>query len=245
MGAVTNTAVPEGARDYSIIIDMKERRWLRRRVLAWFDEYGRSFPWRAADDPFEVLIAELLLQRTRADLVPEVFRVFLRRYPDAPALATADSADVVDVLRPLGFLHRSARLPALARVLVERFKGSVPRTEKELLSLPGVGRYVANAVLVVAFNKRRPLLDPNVIRLIGRVFGVSSSRRRARDDERLWAFLTELLPRRRSREFALGLIDLGAVVCVARRPRCFSCPLRDRCVALAGGRVTPAQPNDS
>ena len=221
-------------------VDESRRRWLRRRVLAWFDDEGRSFPWRIANDPYAVLIAELLLQRTRADLVPATFESFLSDYPHAHALASADAADVVEALRPLGFLHRSARLPSLAREMVERFGGAVPSRESELRSLPGVGQYVANAVLVVAFGKRRPLLDPNVIRLLGRALGISSAKPRARDDPRLWETLTELLPRRRSREFALGLIDLGAVVCVPRRPRCFRCPLREKCIAFNRGLVAPA-----
>jgi A/G-specific adenine glycosylase len=227
----------------SLAVDESQRRWLRRRVLTWFDEQGRSFPWRVTDDPYAVLIAELLLQRTRADLVPTVFERFIRRYPDARALAEADPAEVVDALRPLGLLHRSARLPNLGRMLLDRFGGSVPSGESDLRSLPGVGRYVANAVLVVAFGRRRPLLDPNVIRLLGRAFGVASARTRAREDARMWGTLAELLPRRRSREFALGLIDLGAVVCVARRPRCLACPLRQRCIAFREGLVTPADPN--
>jgi A/G-specific adenine glycosylase len=223
----------------SAAVDDSQRRWLRRRVLAWFEEHGRSFPWRATDDPYAVLMAELLLQRTRADLVPKTFGRFLETYPDAHALAAADPADVVDTLRPLGFLHRSARLPTLARALVERHGGDVPTDEDDLRSLPGVGRYVANAVLVVAFGRRRPLLDPNVIRLLERALGISSPRARPRDDVTLWETLIELLPRRRSREFALGLIDLGAVVCVPRRPRCFACPLRERCIAFNEGLVTP------
>jgi A/G-specific adenine glycosylase len=216
--------------------------WLRRRLLSWFRDCGRSFPWRDTTDPYVVLIAELLLQRTRADLVEPVFNRFIASYPDACQLARADPIDVVELLRPLGFLHRSARLPGLARALVEEHGGRVPKSFPALMDLPGVGRYVANAVLALAFKERRPLLDPSVLRVLARVFGRESPRPRPRDDEQMWAFVDELSPRRGAREFNLALVDLGAIVCRRRRPRCYECPLQTRCRAFAEGTVTPAAP---
>jgi A/G-specific adenine glycosylase len=210
-------------------------------VLDWFDEHGRDFPWRERPGPYRVLIAELLLQRTRADLVLSMYERFIARYPNAAALAGARPREVVSFLRPLGFAHRSARLPQLARALCDRHGGEVPQSKEALLALPGVGEYVANAVLAVAFGERRPLLDPNVIRLIGRVVGRTSNRARPREDRALWDQLADLLPRRRAPEFALALVDLGAVICRPRRPRCYACPLRPRCSAFATGDVTPAE----
>jgi A/G-specific adenine glycosylase len=215
--------------------------WLRRRLRTWFVHSGRDFPWRRSQDPYAILLAELLLQRTRADLVPAVYERFLRRYPDPWALAAAENSEVLELLRPLGFVHRSARLPALGRVLVEQFEGRVPSTERELLTLPGVGRYVANAVLLLGFGKARPLLDPNVIRLLERVFDLRSARSRAREDPELWATLRRIVPRRNPAPVALALIDLGAVVCSSNRPRCAVCPLRPRCTAFQAGTVTPRQ----
>jgi A/G-specific adenine glycosylase len=220
--------------------DSRRARWLRERVLAWFASSGRAFPWRETHDPYHVLIAELLLQRTRADLVEPLYRRFVTEYPDAKALANADPVRVSEVLRPLGFAHRTARLPNLGRALVERHGGRIPRERADLLALPGVGEYVANAVRAVAFGEQEPLLDPNIIRLIGRVFGLRSDRARPRDDPALWSFIRSLLPRARAREFNLALVDLGAMVCRTRRPRCYSCPLRRRCMAFAAGEVTPS-----
>jgi A/G-specific adenine glycosylase len=217
-----------------------EKRWLTTRVLEWFETSGRTFPWRERRDPYRVLIAELLLQRTRADLVLPLYEKFLYRYPDPAALAHARPEEVADFLRPLGFVHRSRRLPALAQALLERHGGTVPRSKTSLLALPGVGMYVANAVLAVAFNERRPLLDPNVVRLIDRFFGFGSPKARPRDDPAVWAFVETLLPRRSAPEFGLALIDLGALVCRPRRPRCPLCPLRARCLAFATGAVAPA-----
>jgi A/G-specific adenine glycosylase len=217
---------------------LNDRAWLRRRVLAWFRRHGRSFPWRETEDPYRILIAELLLQRTRADNVARLYPRFIARFPTPQALARADTSDVESLLRPLGFAHRTRRLPELAGVLVEDYDGLVPATEQELLALPGVGPYVANAVLTLAYHERRPLVDPNVIRLIDRAVAIGSTRPRPRDDPRLSEALAILLPPHRAREFSLGLIDLGALICTAR-PRCGVCPLRGRCSALRAGRVVP------
>jgi A/G-specific adenine glycosylase len=186
------------------------------------------------------LIAELMLHRTRADLVEPYFRRFLRRYPDPAALAAADSDEVVELLRPLGFLHRSRRLRDLGTALLERHGGEVPTDRAALLQLPGVGPYIANAVLVVCFGHRLPLLDPNVIRVITRVFDYRTERARPRDDPALWDFVADLVPPREGLEFGLGLVDLGALICRPRRPRCPQCPLRDRCHAYRNKLVKPA-----
>jgi A/G-specific adenine glycosylase len=225
----------------SAVLGPIERRWLRRRVLEWYDEHGRDFPWRERPEPYRVLLAELLLQRTRADLVLPVYEQFVLRYPHATALAAADPVDVEAFLRPLGFAHRNARLPQIARELCERHDGQVPRSKEALLALSGVGEYVANAVLAVAFGERRPLLDPNVIRLIGRAIGWRSPRPRPRDDRALWGLLSDLMPKARAASFALALVDLGAVICRTRRPRCHECPLSERCAAFAAGEVNPAR----
>lgn len=221
-------------------IPASEKRWLRRRALDWFDKDGRDFPWRRQPDPYPVLVAELLLQRTRADLVLRLYESFLARYPNAAALAVAEPDDIVSFLRPLGFTHRSSRLPRLGQELCERHDGEVPQSKQALLALTGVGEYIANAVLAIAFDERRPLVDPNVIRLIGRMTERQSERSRPRDDRQLWDLIEGFLPRRRATAFGLALVDLGATICLVRRPRCHQCPLRPHCAAFASGTVASA-----
>jgi A/G-specific adenine glycosylase len=220
-------------------------RWLASRLRHWFRTNGRSFPWRRERDPFRVLIAELLLQRTRSDLVEASFRRLFDRYPTPGALARADPNDVEVLLRPLGFSHRSRRMPELARAIVESHDGVVPSKQEELRALPGVGRYIANAVLVIAFRRRLPLVDPNVIRVVGRVFGATSHRKRPRDDPSLWSFVESLLPTQDPDTFGLALVDLGTLICTPRRPQCFACPLRQRCSAFRTGGVTPHDVSES
>jgi A/G-specific adenine glycosylase len=213
-------------------------------VLSWALAHGRDFVWRRNSEPFDVLLAELLLHRTRADVVEAIFVQLRATYPTPQALARADEESVVELLRPLGYAHRARRLPSLGVALVERHDGRVPDQRDELLALPGVGPYIANAVLALAFGKPAALLDPNVIRIIGRVFGVRSDRARPRDDPMLWAFLEQLVPISKPAEFGLALVDLGALICVPRRPACAECPLSARCTAYRSGDVEPAVSSD-
>ena len=215
-------------------------RWLRQRVLSWAERHSRDFVWRRSSDPYDVLLAEVLLHRTRADAVERIFLRLRATYPTPADLAQADEDELMELLRSLGYSHRSRRMRLLGHALVERHAGLVPNDRAALLALPGVGPYIANAVLAGAFGERVPLLDPNVIRVIGRVFGVWSGRRRPRDDQMLWDFLQRLVPRARSAEFGLALVDIGALICVSRRPRCHECPLRLRCEAYVLGSVIPA-----
>src|SRR4051794_35834306 len=153
-------------------------RWLRQRVLSWAERHGRDFAWRRSSDPYHVLLAEVLLHRTRADVVEPIFLRLRATYPTPADLAQADEDGLMALLRPLGYSHRSRRLRSLGHALVERHAGVVPNDRAALLALPGVGPYIANAVLAGAFGERVPLLDPNVIRVIGRVYGIWSGRPR-------------------------------------------------------------------
>ena len=197
---------------------------IRRRLLRWYRENGRDFPWRHTRDPWAVLLAELMLQRTRADLVVPVYVEVLRRYPTAAALADAQPDDVEALLRPLGYLHRNARLRAAA----DACRDGVPRTMAALLRVPGVGRYAATATLSFAFGRRLAVIDPSVIRVLDRLGLGSSLRARPRDDPALWSAATAALPRRGSRKWNYAVLDLGALIC-RPTPRCPECPLLQVC----------------
>lgn len=197
---------------------------LRRKVLGWYRAEGRAFPWRYRDDPWEVLLSELLLQRTRADLVAPVYEETLRRWPTAGQLADASPGDVEAVLRPLGFLHRNRRVQAAAVAC----RAGVPHRMDALMAIPGVGRYVATATLSFAFRRHLAVIDPTVIRLFSRLGVATSARARGRDDPELWEAAQALMPRRDARTWNYAVLDLGATVCRAT-PRCGQCPLRTSC----------------
>lgn len=208
----------------------------RRLLLSWASGSRRSFLWREGTaSPYVVLVAEALLRKTRAESVEGVLRRLVRRYPRVTSLARARRKDVSGLLRPLG-LHRirTAALLGTARTVVGKYGGRVPRREKDLLELPHIGRYSANAILCFAYGRSRAIVDSNVARIYHRVFGVAAPLEIHKADE-LWRFARSLLPRRRVQEFNWALLDLGGLICTARRPRCGECPARRMCCAHLSG----------
>lgn len=204
--------------------------WFRRRLLAWGRANRRSFPWRETADPWRVLVAEVLLQRSRGKTVAKVFEVLFRRWPDAQAMSRARESSIAAVIRPLGLVRRAESLRAMAREVDVR--GGVPRTERELLELPGVGRYAANATLAVAFGVRAPVVDGVTARVYRRYLGLAS-RSPASADRELWVAATAASPSKQVREWNWAVLDLAAEVCLPARPRCSECPLVSRCAYAA------------
>lgn len=201
-------------------------RWFRRRLLAWGRENRRSFPWRETDDPWRVLVAEVLLQRSRGKTVAKVFEELFRRWPDAEALGRAREASIGSVIRPLGLVRRASRLRAMAREVV-RLEG-VPSDSDGLLALPGVGCYAANVTRVVGFGQRAPVVDGVTARVYRRYLGMSSDVP-ANSDPELWRVVDEVTPRGASRDWNWAVLDLASEVCLPLRPRCADCPLVERC----------------
>lgn len=210
---------------------MDRDRWFVTRLLAWGRSNGRTFPWRETRDPFRILVAEILLQRSRGKTVALVFDRLFERWPDAQALARARVDAIERVIRPLGLVKRAAALRAVAREVVRL--GGVPTSVEGLLELPGVGRYVANATVAVAFGKPAPTVDGVTARVYRRFFGLPSDRPPS-EDPALWEVVARVTPRRRVREWNWAVLDFASSVCLPRRPRCSECPLRLRCRWSAG-----------
>ncbi|MFM7880795.1 MAG: hypothetical protein ACKO8H_02665 [Microcystis panniformis] len=208
-----------------IALEAKKVKWFRRRIKTWFPENRREFPWRETEDPYRVLIAEIFLQRTRAENVVPVYREFLDRYPSLETLAAATLEEIRTAIAPLGLELRASQLQRAVRQLPD---GKIPRTEGELRALPGVGRYTANAVLAAAFHERAPVLDINVVRILERFFGLRGRGEKSRDDS-LWQAAEAIAPKTNVREWNWALIDFGALVCTSGQPRCPVCPLQKKC----------------
>ena len=204
------------------------RRAFRRRLLAWYRRHGRSLPWRRTRDPYRVLISEVMLQQTQVSRVVPKYREWLRRYPSLQVLAAASAGEVRETWRPLGYNVRPLRLRAIARTVVRRHGGRLPSTREELLALKGIGPYTAGAVLSFAFGRDAAILDTNVRRVLRRVW---IGERGRVGDRALWDLAGRLLPRGRAYDFNQALMDFGATVCTARRPRCAACPLARMCAS--------------
>lgn len=207
------------------------RKIFSKCLLVWWKNNKRDFPWRHTNDPYAVLIAEMLLRKTTAQQVDGLYKALIGKYPNAKSLSQADENELRDMIKPLGMEHKRAKLlREVSNVIIESYKGVIPSAQKELLQLPGIGPYAANAVLSFSHAQDVPMVDTNFVRLIERVFGLKSSRARARDDKQIWQFAETLIPKRRSKEFNLAIIDFAASVCRARSPKCEICPLTSICI---------------
>jgi len=201
------------------------------RLLAWFSKNGRhDLPWRQTRDPWHTLIAATLLRKTTTDQAAKMYVKFIEKFATPELLASADPADVKDMLRPLGMEHtRAQKLTELAREIIKRYDGIIPSTLEELKGLPLVGNYTASEVLCVAFGKDEPMVDRNMIRIMQRVFSFTSKKKRPHTDQLTWQFARTLIPPGSGREFNYGIMDFAHYVCKARDPLCQICLINDIC----------------
>lgn len=206
---------------------------------------GRTaLPWRRTKDPFSILVAEKLLQQTAARQgVVDAYRSLLERWPRPGALASAAVEEVRTILQPLGLPYRASELVAMSQVLVRQHQGIVPLTRRDLLALPGVGEYAANAVLSFTGRQETAVVDTNVSRLLRRLFGLEDAAPANPARSRtLYALASWLIAGKPSRELNYAVLDLTAELCTARKPRCEDCPLRTLCVMAASAEPGGSPP---
>jgi A/G-specific adenine glycosylase len=206
------------------------RRRFRRALLAWYRAHGRKLPWRQTSDPYHILVSEVMLQQTQVDRVLPKYHEWLEKYPSLDALAAADADEVSETWRPLGYNIRPRRLHEIARESVVRYGGSLPSDEETLRSFKGIGAYTAGAIRSFAFGQRAAIVDTNVARVLFRVFVARGDARAHAMRRHLWDVSATLVPRKHVFDFNQGLMDLGAMVCTARNPKCRSCPMRKQCI---------------
>lgn len=209
-------------------VDASTIRAIQEGVLAYWNAKGRkSLPWRQTRDPWRILVAEVLLRKTTSTQVIPVYEVLSRLRP--VEFLEMDTLELERVLRPLG-LHRvrAVQLQKIAEKVVELGESAL-KDEKVLEQLPGVGRYIRNAIMCFAFDAPVPTLDTNMIRVVTRVLNYVSNRSRPREDRRLWSLAEILVPHDYPREFNWAVLDLGADLCTPRKPKCTECSLAASC----------------
>lgn len=209
---------------------------LHERLLAWHEEHTRPLPWRETRDPYAILVSEIMLQQTGVERVLPKYRAWLERWPTWEALAQAPLGEVLRVWEPLGYNRRALWLHRIAQQVVRQWGGNLPQDPQLLTSLPGVGPCTCNALLCFAFSQDVPVLDTNVRRVLARaVLG-----REWAPSTAVFPIAQAFVPPGQGKVWNLALMDLGATVCLARRPLCLSCPLMDLCAwRVAGMPSTP------
>jgi A/G-specific adenine glycosylase len=205
------------------------RQRFRRQLLAWYDRHGRDLPWRTTDNPYHILVSEIMLQQTQVDRVLPKYAEWLERYPSFEALAGAPEHEVTAAWYPLGYNIRPKRLQSIAREAVANYGGRLPSDEATLLSFKGIGAYTAGAIRSFAFRERAAILDTNVARVLFRVFVRHGDPKSHAMKHRLWALSEILMPVKRVFDYNQALMDFGATVCSARKPRCGVCPMARSC----------------
>ena len=205
---------------------------IRRKVIKWFGTHGRDFPWRNTNDPYRVLIAEILLRRTTASAVSRVFAEFIDRFDSIERLARAREATIERALSSLGLQSRRAHeLKKMASFIYKEHSGTIPMNHEGLLALPGVGDYIASAVSNFAFGEPVPLVDGNVIHFVSRVFGIPF---KGPTDSKAWEFMKDFGGKQQEAKLYWGIIDLVATICLRKNPRCSICPLSEVCLYSKG-----------
>jgi len=202
----------------------------RRRLLRWYSRHARTFPWRTTKSPFRLLLAEMMLQRTRAEQVVPVYETLVAEAGSPALLAHLRLPTLRRILKPLGLSWRVANFRDVAHALITKHGGRLPETRPELTALPGVGDYVAGIILAVGLRQREWVVDSNIVRVYRRYFGLKTSKEGRRDR---WVIQTAKLyaDSRKPREATLALLDFASLVCKPCKPECHGCPVKRDCAS--------------
>jgi A/G-specific adenine glycosylase len=208
------------------------------KILHWYQSNARQLPWRETTDPYAVWVSEIMLQQTRVETVIDYFQRWMDRFPTLLDLAAVDRQQVLAVWEGLGYYRRAHNLHQAAGIVVEQHGGQIPSDLKALQSLPGIGEYTAAAISAIAFGQDKIALDGNLRRVIARLIDLNMDPRSSDGENRLRQWAETALPPGRASEFNQALMDLGAMICTPKSPRCQDCPLQSDCRAYARGTVT-------
>jgi A/G-specific adenine glycosylase len=207
------------------------------RLLGWYRAHQRDLPWRESRDPYRIWVAEIMLQQTRIAAVLPYYRRFLRRFPNVKSLARARQSEVLKLWSGLGYYSRARNLHAAAKQIVSLHDANFPRDLDAALSLPGIGRYTAAAVLSIAYDAPLAVLDGNVARVLARLAAVRGDLRASRTWQNLTDAAQRLLARKEASDWNQALMELGETICTPQSPRCTDCPIRRWCKAYAAVSV--------
>ena len=214
-----------------------DQKTFQESVLTWFDRHGRKeLPWQLNDTPYHIWVSEIMLQQTRVETVIPYYHKFIRHYPDVDHLARSSLDSILHQWSGLGYYARARNMYKAAQMISDQ--GCFPDTLESLMQLPGIGQSTAGAILSMAFNKRSPILDGNVKRVLSRFFGIAGWPGNSEVNKALWRVSEALTPVERVGDYTQGMMDLGAIICTRSNPACQLCPLGNDCLAKREGRIS-------
>jgi A/G-specific adenine glycosylase len=201
----------------------------RRRLLSWYRRHGRDLPWRGTRDPYAILVSEFMLQQTQVATVIPYYHKWLRTFPDFASLARSSENEVLHAWQGLGYYARARNLHATAKMVMDRYGENFPRGIEQMRQLSGIGKYTAHAVSSFAFDQSVAIIEANTGRVLARLFDLRESIDSGLGRRALWQYAASLLPKSDAATFNSALLDLGALICVARKPKCHVCPVKAFC----------------
>ena len=206
---------------------------IRTALLQWYSTHARDLPWRRTRNPYHILVSEIMLQQTQVDRVVPKYHAFLEQFPTLEALASASPGDVIRAWAGLGYNRRALNLQRAAQVVLAEHEGAFPRDPEELQKLPGLGPYTSGAVACFAFEQDVAFMDTNIRRVVRRVFVGPETVEPQPTERTLLEIAREAVPPTNGYTWNQAIMELGALICTAARPRCTICPLRAHCKAYA------------
>lgn len=199
-------------------------------LLNWHLKNREEYPWRKDPDPYHILLAEILLRKTDRKKVLSLYTTLINSYGTPENTASANIGELEKMLKPLGLSSQKAKqLKKASEIILTKFNSKVPENLEDLLDIPGVGKYTANAVLCFGYGQKTPLIDTNLIRLLKRYFNLRSEKSREREDKQFWEFIKDLLPDEKVKEFYYSVLDFTNQICKLNHPKCCICPLNEHC----------------
>jgi len=212
----------------SVKLNSKRLSNIHRRIIGWYRVHHRRLPWRTTNDPYKILVSEIMLQQTQVSRVKEKLPVFFKKFPTLNKLSQASKADVIRSWRGLGYNNRAVRLHQFAKTILNNYDGKIPSDVPTLQQLPGIGPYTAHALACFAFRQHVPVVDVNIRRVLSRMFWIMKTPADVKDTTTVWQLAEEILP---SDAYAWhqALMDLGSTTCLPRKPLCDICPVRTLC----------------
>jgi A/G-specific adenine glycosylase len=208
-------------------------------LLTWFDTHGRhDLPWQKNRTPYRVWISEIMLQQTQVTTVIPYYQRFMSRFPDVQSLAAAHLDEVLHLWTGLGYYARGRNLHKAAQQICDTLHGEFPNTMDEVMSLPGIGRSTAGAILALSSNQHHAILDGNVKRVLSRFHAIAGWPGQRQVEQQLWAYAQACTPTVRTSDYTQAIMDLGATLCTRSKPRCANCPVSTHCQARQQQRTT-------